>query len=105
MAQFRIHRNLSSGASRGIPFLLDIQTDLLGDMATRLVVPLYRRNAYLGDLLAGLMPTFDAAGEMCVAVIPEMASVPAKCLGSEIADASSRRSDILSAVDLLISGF
>ena len=105
MAQFRIHRNLSSGASRGIPFLLDIQADLLGGLATRLVVPLYRRDACTGNLLAGLMPAFEVAGETCVAVIPEMASVPAKCLGNEIADAGARRNDILSALDLLISGF
>ena len=105
MAQFRIYRNLSSGASRGIPFLLDVQTDLLQGLATRLVVPLYRRSAYTGSLMAGLMPTFELGGEPCIAVLPEMAAVSAKCLGAEVADAAARCSDLLSALDLLISGF
>lgn len=105
MAQFRIYRNMSDSAGRGIPFLLDVQTDLLSGLATRLVVPLYRRAAYPGQLLAGLMPAFDVNSELCVAAVAEMAAVPARCLGSEVADAGGRRSDILSALDLLISGF
>lgn len=105
MAQFRIYRNMSDSAGRGVPFLLDVQTDLLAGLATRLVVPLYRRTTYPGQLMAGLMPAFEVGSELCVAAVAEMAAIPAKCLGNEVADAAARRSDILSALDLLISGF
>ncbi len=37
MAQFDVHRNR---ASREYPYLLDLQADLLRDLATRVVAPL-----------------------------------------------------------------
>jgi toxin CcdB len=40
MAQFTVHQNKNPHTRSSIPFLLDIQNDLLRDLETRVVVPL-----------------------------------------------------------------
>ena len=40
MAQFDVYRNSSLDTRERIPYLLDIQHDLLSGLATRVVVPL-----------------------------------------------------------------
>ena len=43
--QCDLHRN-AEGASGQIPYLLDVQADLLSDLDTRVVVPLVRASAF-----------------------------------------------------------
>ena len=45
MAQFDVHRNLNSASANAMPFLLDVQSDLLNGLATRVVVPLAKPEA------------------------------------------------------------
>jgi toxin CcdB len=40
MAQFTVYRNKNPQTRSTVPFLLDIQNDLLDDLETRVVVPL-----------------------------------------------------------------
>ena len=40
MAQFDIYENLNPKTNEDIPFLLDIQNDILKNLSTRVVVPL-----------------------------------------------------------------
>jgi hypothetical protein len=40
MAQFTVHENKNPATRSFVPFLLDVQTDLLSDLETRVVVPL-----------------------------------------------------------------
>ena len=40
MAQFDVYRNTNSATRKSIPYVLDVQTDLLDTLATRVVVPL-----------------------------------------------------------------
>ena len=49
MAQFDVHRNPNAASAKAIPFLLDVQADLLSGLATRVAVPLARPDA-VGNL-------------------------------------------------------
>ena len=40
MPQFTVHRNPNPGSKAAYPLLLDVQSDLLADLGTRVVVPL-----------------------------------------------------------------
>ncbi|MGZ8219807.1 CcdB family protein [Methylomagnum sp.] len=105
MAQFHIHRNLDAG-SRGLaPYLLDVQTGLLDELATRVVIPLRRASAYPGQPMSGLMPGFQIEGEDYLALTQQLAAISKKQIGASIIDVSDRRSEIMGALDLLISGF
>jgi toxin CcdB len=102
MAQFQAYRNpRSSGAQ--IPFLLDVQSDLV-NIGTRLVVPLVLESAF-GARLTRINPVLLVDGQRVVASVADLASVPLRQLKDKVADCSKHRSEIVAAVDFLLSGF
>lgn len=104
MTQFAVHKNINPGTKSTVPYLLNVQSDLIEDLATRVVVPLYSAAAMKGKVLKTLTPVFDIEGKQYVMVTPQLAGVPKKMLGEKAADLSSKRDEIVSALDLLIAG-
>ncbi len=105
MAQFDIHRNTSAaGGDADFPYLLDIQSDFLDRLGTRLVVPLMPLARY-GTPMDRLNPVFEVGGEAHVGVFTEMAGVSASLLGEVAASAAERRHEIVAALDFMIQGF
>ena len=99
-----VHANLNPQSRTAIPWLLDVQDDLLSGLATRVVVPLYRQEATPRPRLARLTPLLDFQGEVYVAVVPELAGVARKDLGPSAGDLSAQRPKLMAALDLLFTG-
>ena len=104
MAQFAVHRNPNPQSKARVPFLLDVQSDLLADLATRTVVPLCPAPAMKGKLVKTLMPTFQIDGKAYAMLTPQLAGIERKQMGAEVADLSARRAEIIAALDLLLTG-
>ena len=104
MAQFSAHKNTNPETKAAVPYLLNVQSDLIEDLTTRVVVPLYPANAMKGKTLKTLTPIFEIDGKHYVMVTPQLAGVPKKSLGAVAADFSSKRGEIIAALDLLITG-
>jgi toxin CcdB len=105
MARFDVHRN--PGASTAtVPFLLNVQSPLLDDVATRIVIPLRKADA-LGNVPAPslLMPRFVIDGIACVLDTPQMAAIPSPALGAAVANLESGHGVIVAALDFLFKGF
>ena len=100
--QFTIYRN--KGNARAYPYLLDVQSDLIAQLGTRVVVPLYTKSAMQGKVLSTLMPIFEIENKKYVMVTPQLAGIAKKQLGAQIADLSAQRDEIIAALDLLITG-
>ena len=49
MAQFNVYRNLNATTKSVTPYLLDVQSNLLSDLVTRVVVPLRLVTHYSGS--------------------------------------------------------
>lgn len=49
MPQFAVHRNPNRATKAAVPFLLDVQSDLLEELDTRVVVPLYKSASLKGE--------------------------------------------------------
>lgn len=105
MPQFTVHRNRSRRSRSRIPYLLDVQNDLYRDLATRLVIPLYLEKSSGLKPLTHLTPRMIIEGKACLMMTPQLAGVPARELGEEVADLSQGRNEILRAIDLLVTGF
>ena len=101
MAQFDIHRNPRAGT---FPLLLDIQSDLLGRLATRVVVPMATPKQYGPKPITHLNPTARVRGVEYVLVFQELAAIPATALGEPIASLAARRTELVAAIDLLFTG-
>ena len=83
--------------------MLDIQADLLPSLATRLIVPLVPA-AESGPPVRRLNPVFHIGSRNFVMATAEMAAIPHKFIGERVASLSGQSSEILAAVDCLISG-
>ena len=104
MPQFGVHRNSNAATRAAFPFLLDVQSDLVADLATRVVVPLCPASVMKGKLVRTLMPTFGIEGRQYAMITPQLAGISAKQLGARVADLSGKRGEIVAALDLLFTG-
>lgn len=104
MPQFAVHRNPNRATKAAVPLLLDVQSGLLEELDTRVVVPLYRSSSLKGGVIKTLMPDVEVDGNTYTAVTQQLAGIPKKMLGAQVADLSSRRNDIVAALDLLVTG-
>jgi toxin CcdB len=104
MPQFTVHRNLSPATKAAVPFLLDVQSDFIAELGTRVVVPLHTAVSMKGKTIRTLTPVLEVEGKNVVMVTPQLAGIPKKSLGPAVCDLSVYRDEIIAALDLLITG-
>ena len=105
MPAFTVHTNRAPQSRKDVPFLLDIQHDLLSSLGTRVVVPLYLKGSADVHPIARLTPLVRFRNRTYVAMVPELAGISSRHLGPAAGDLSVARSEILAALDLLFTGF
>jgi toxin CcdB len=103
MPRFAVHANPNEASRKRVPYLLDVQSDLIGEMKSRVVVPLVRPER-AGPAIAGLMPEFVVLGETVVMDTAQLAAVSQRALGKQVDDLARERPAVLAALDLLFSG-
>ena len=101
MAQFDVYENLNEKSKQNIPYLLDIQNDILKDLTTRVVIPLIITNKAINFL----NPEFTINQIDVTLSTAEMASIPMEILGNKICSLKDKREEIIGAVDFLVTGF
>lgn len=104
MPQFTVCRNKNLQTRSTVPFLLDVQNDLLSDLETRVVVPLSPVSVVKGKPLGSLMPVLEIEGERFVMLTPQMAGIPKSELGAPVAQLEHYRFEIIAAIDFLLTG-
>jgi toxin CcdB len=104
MSQFTVCRNKNPQTSSAVPFLLDVQNDLLSDLETRVVVPLSPLSVMKGTTLRALMPVLEIEGERFVMLTPQMAGIPKSELGPPVTQVEQHRFEIIAAIDFLLTG-
>lgn len=104
MRQFDVYANPSRITRRAYPFIVDIQSDIVSAIATRIVVPLGRKVDFKNEEMKKLTPTVKYEGEEFLLIVPQIASMPAKALKNPIGSLSHLREEIVSAVDFAITG-
>jgi toxin CcdB len=82
-----------------------VQSDLLEELGTRVVIPLTPASATAKRLaMQTLTPLCTVEGKHYLIVTPQLAGIATKELGAPIADLSSDRPAIVAALDLLFTG-
>lgn len=105
MARFSVYQN-SGDETKTTPYILDAQTDLLGGLNTRVVIPL-RNNGLYKNLSSSqdLMPDLIIQGKKFTLDTPRMAAVPTKHLKKEVANLKDQQHLVIAAIDRLFHGF
>jgi toxin CcdB len=99
VAKYDLHRNPG-----GAGYLLDVQTDLLEGLRTRIVVPLLPPET-APPAARRLNPVFDLPEGAHVMVTQALAAVPVAILGPPVGSVSDRFADITAALDMVFQGF
>ena len=105
MRQFGVYRNRNAATKSTYPLLLNVQSDLISETGTRVIVPmvLATRGRHPSPI-SSLAPVMDVNGKPYVLVVPLLAATDIADLGTLEADFSQQRPAIMAALDLLISG-
>ena len=96
MAQFDLWR-LEDGL-----LVVDLQTDLIGIEASRIVAPLRDADRYAA--FPGLTPVVEVEGQRWIVRVQELAAVPAAELRNRAGSLSGMRDPLKRALDILIDG-
>jgi CcdB protein. len=104
MAQFSAYHNLNPLSKNTYPYLLDIQTTLLNDLETRLVIPLTPKKKLEKGIIKNLNPIIKIENKEYIVLTQQMAAIPIKNIGAMISECLSNRQEIIAAVDFLITG-
>ena len=101
MAQFDVYENLNDKSRQNIPYLLDIQNDILKNLTTRVVIPLVISNQSIDFL----NPKFTINQIDVILSTAELASIPMEILVNKVCSLKDKREEIIGAVDFLVTGF
>lgn len=105
MARFDIYHNPGAHAST-TPFLVDVQSEHLSGLTTRVVVPLRLVDRFPPVRLPqDLMPVFHIENQACFLDAPKLAAVPQRELGRTVGSLRYRQDSIVAALDRLFGAF
>ena len=104
MAQFSVYCNTNPRTRTDIPFLLNVQNDLLDHLATRVVIPLAKVKSFSGPPSAVLHPIFKIGRERFILLTPMLAGILKRDLGAETGNLRRKSFEIIAALDVLITG-
>ena len=96
MAQFDLYR-LNGGL-----LVVDLQTDLIGIAASRIVAPLREAERYAA--FPGLTPAVVVDGQTWIVRVQELAAVPAAELRDRVGTLAEHRDALKRGLDILIDG-
>ena len=105
MARFDIYANRGSHAKTP-PYLLDVQSDLLDGLDSRMVIPLRGLEHFAKvNLPTRLTPVLKIQGKEYLLETPKMGAVPRRILKTPIASMVEARPQITAALDFLFQGY
>lgn len=104
MAQWDVYPNPSTRLRDEIPFLVDLQSDLLSGLDTRFVAPLARTRIAGAALPRRLCPAFVIDGASVVLLPQEAGPIDARLLKRRVVSLRTHAHDIVGALDAVVSG-
>jgi len=102
--QFDVYDNPSSRMRDQYPFVVDIQSNLLSSLATRMVVPLAVTSLAAKEVPQRLCPAFTVRRKSLMLVPFEAAPLDKRLLKTEVASLRDHAGDIIAAMDAVMSG-
>ncbi len=86
------------------PFVVDMQNDLLGSLSTRMVIPLAITQLASDDVPRSLCPVFPVQGLRLMLLPFEAAPIPKRLLRTSVQSLKRHASEIVAAMDAVMSG-
>lgn len=104
MARFDVYPHPEAGLRAVTPYLVDVQNDFIDRVESRIVIPM-RHAKVFGPRMRDINPLFDISGKSVVLDTAALAAFPASGLKKPVANLSSSRAEIGSALDTLFGSY
>ena len=105
MARFDVYAN-PGGHAASTPYLLDVQSDLLDGLDSRMVIPLRSLKHFPKvKLSTRLTPVLTIQGEEFLLETPKMGALPQRVLKSPVTSLRGDQAQITAALDFLFQGY
>lgn len=101
--QYHAYRNRNN--SKQFPYLIDVQTDLIDALGSRVVIPVCRLDDYKGRRVDRLMPLIEIDGDHYILLTYDLAGVSISVIGEKVCSVEHQRSVIKASIDLVFDGF
>lgn len=101
MAQFDVYKNENIKTRENVPYLLDIQNDILKSLNTRMVIPL----SIYSKKMNGLTKEFIVENKKVYLTTAQMAAIYVSKLENKVCSLENQKEEIKNSLDFLIYGF
>ncbi|WP_218510489.1 CcdB family protein [Variovorax sp. dw_308] len=105
MAQFDVYVNPQPASRQSTPYVVDVQSQFIGQLNTRFVMPLSRVGVASRNVPVNLCPVVQIEGEALSLMAHLAAPATVRMLGKPVASLTHRASEITGALNAVISGF
>lgn len=100
MARFDVYRY-----SDAVPFVIDVQANLLAELKTRAVIPLLPQAQAKQEQLPKLKPVIKVKGKNYVLMTTDIGTLRISELKEPVDNVEEQRQTIVNALDFLFQGF
>ena len=104
MAQFDVYDNTSKATRKAYPYILELQNDVISEIATRIVVPLADNRYMSNEEFKRLTPKISYENKELLILMPQIASMSTKSLKNPVGSLSHLRDEIIAALEFAITG-
>ncbi|MCR1816607.1 CcdB family protein [Aliarcobacter butzleri] len=101
MAQFDVYKNENDQTNQKVPYLLNIQNDILDSINTRIVIPLVKNK----NDFKGLTKEFVIENQKVYLTTSQMGAVHKNELKNKVISLDNQKEEIKNSIDFLIYGF
>ena len=104
MAQLDYFANTDKDTNKIYPFIVDVQDNLLGDLNSRVVIPLTPLINFEASYPKNLCPKITIEGKDYSLLTHQMSSISKRALSNYQGTLANNRPEIIAAIDFLITG-
>lgn len=104
MGQFDVYRNPSIAARAVIPYVVNIQSDLLDSLPTRLTIPLGAASAHVNSGPKTLCPMVEFGDQELGVLAHLTVAFRTRDLGKKVGSLDSQSALLVRALDAVLSG-
>ena len=104
MARFDVYINPDKQESEQIPFFIDVQSDYIKGIETRMVMALWDAS-FFKVKVENLNPEFELLGRRLVLDAPSLGAVPRTFLKRPVANLAAHQMLIQDAIDMLFGSY
>ncbi len=104
MSQYTLYKNENNDSKKTYPYFVNVQSDLLDELNSRMVIPLSPLKTINNTNVKRLCPIIDIDEGSFALLTHQLTSVPKSILKRETTSLEKFRHEILNAIDLLFTG-